>query len=450
MKWTPEDLSTYRAHWRTPLMGTYRESQVATVGPAAGGGVIMLETLNIAERFPLGSPGWEPSSANQIHVMTEANKLAWADATYLSDPDFEDVPSETLTSKEWAAKRGAEIDMDQAKDYLPGEIGGEGAPDGAEGVEKGAHTTHVSVIDGEGNAAAVTCSVSGLFGSAVVAPGTGFVLNDTMRNWLCCPPDEPQGGKRPWPSHAPAIVVRDGVPILVVGGAGGNTIPVGVALAISNVVDFGMDVALAVDAARFRPRDVYQDPGEAAASCPCALTLQDGRIFPEVLEELTRRGHSLTRTGEYGGAAVSAALLQVVGTDPGTGLHVGSSDPQEDRGVLAQAERGVTGGGATRGTDLTEGTFTLNAMESLAGKVDYRDLGAAIDFRSTQISSVTFDDAHHSVTVRGTGLDDGAPVSFTVVATDNGEPGTNDEFAIALSNGYSNSGKLIRGNIKIQ
>jgi gamma-glutamyltranspeptidase/glutathione hydrolase len=448
VEWTAEDLSAYRAIWRTPLVGTYRGSEITTLGPAAGGGVIMLETLNISEGFPFASPGWEASSANRIHIMAEAHKLARADSTYVSDPDFEAVPTQTLTSKKWAAERGAEIDMHRAKDYEPGDIDGGDASAGeasSHAVEgsHGAHTTHLSVIDGEGNAASVTCTVSGIFGSAVVAPGTGFVLNDSMTNWLCCPPDEPQGGKRPWSSLAPAIVVRDGVPILVVGGAGGISIPMGVALAISNVVDFEMDVALALDAARFFATDDYEND-----SC-CALTLQDGRILQEVQEELEARGHTLTRTGEYGGAAVSAAIVQAVGTDPATGLHVGSSDPQDDLGTLAQAERGLTGGGAILGTGLSKGAFTVDVSESLEGKIGYRDLGAAIDFRSSAISSVVFDELTPAVTIRGAGLNNGAPVTFTVVATDNGEPGTADEFRITLSSGYARSGKLIQGNLQI-
>jgi gamma-glutamyltranspeptidase/glutathione hydrolase len=448
VEWTAEDLSAYRAIWRTPLVGNYRGNEVTTVGPSVGGGVIMLETLNIAEGFPLGSAGWEASSANRIHVLAEAHKLARADSTYVSDPDFEAVPTQTLTSKEWAAERRAEIDMGRAKDHAPGDIDGEAASSGeasSPAVEgsHGAHTTHLSVIDGEGNAASVTCTVSGIFGSAVVAPGTGFVLNDSMTNWLCCPPDEPQGGKRPWSSAAPTIVVRDGVPILAVGGAGGMSIPMGVALAISNVVDFEMDVALALDAARFFATDDYEND-----SC-CALTLQDGRILEEVLEELEGRGHTLMRTGEYGGAAISAALVQAVGTDPATGLHVGSSDPQEDRGTLAQAERGVTGGGAILGTGLSKAAFTVDVSESLVGRIDYRDLGAAIDFRSTAISSVAFDEHAPTVTIRGTGLNKGAQVTFTVVATDNGEPGTNDELGITLSSGYARSGKLIQGNLQV-
>lgn len=157
----------------------------------------------------------------------------------------------------------------------------------------------------------------------------------------------------------------------------------------------------------------------------------------------------------FRGRSIPALMATVVvlatsGTTPVTAAPpICLPDAVPPGGVLAQAQRKVAGGGAILGVGPAEGKFTLNVFESLTGKVDYRDVGAAIDFRSTEISSVTFDDGFHSVTIRGTGLNNGAQVDFTVVATDNEESGTNDELAIALGTGYSNSGNLIRGNIKI-
>lgn len=113
------------------------------------------------------------------------------------------------------------------------------------------------------------------------------------------------------------------------------------------------------------------------------------------------------------------------------------------------AGRKVTGGGAIPGTGANDGLFTLNVFENLKGKVDYRDDGAGVNFRSTKITSVTFDDATRSVTIEGNGVNAGEMVDFMVIATDNGDPGTNDEFSISLSSGYSKSGTLIRGNIQI-
>jgi hypothetical protein len=113
------------------------------------------------------------------------------------------------------------------------------------------------------------------------------------------------------------------------------------------------------------------------------------------------------------------------------------------------AGRNVTGDGAIPATGTSEGLFALNVFESLKGKVDYRDDGAAVNFRSTKITSVTFDDATHSVTINGNGMNAGIAVDFTVIVTDNSEPGTSDTFSISLSSGYSKSDTLIRGNIQI-
>jgi hypothetical protein len=113
------------------------------------------------------------------------------------------------------------------------------------------------------------------------------------------------------------------------------------------------------------------------------------------------------------------------------------------------AGRKVTGGGAIPGTGSHDGLFALNVFENLKGKIDYRDNGAGVRFRSTKITSVVFDDSNKSVTIKGSGLNAGATVDFTVVAVDNGEPGTNDQFSINLSSGYSKSGRLLRGNIQI-
>jgi hypothetical protein len=111
--------------------------------------------------------------------------------------------------------------------------------------------------------------------------------------------------------------------------------------------------------------------------------------------------------------------------------------------------RNVTGGGAIAGTGDSDAPFTLNVKDILKGKIAYRDPGAGVRFRSTRILSVTFNDADHSVRITGTGVNGDRMVDFAVVAIDNGEPGTNDRFSISLSGGYSKSGTLRRGNIKI-
>lgn len=317
---TASDLESYEAKWRTPLNGTYRGHQIVAMGPPTAGGTVTLEMLNIMEGYDVASMGH--SSADYFHFFAEAQKIAWADRTaYVADPDKEDVPH-FLTTKGYAAQRRAEIDPDNAQAYEPGSLGNGGRPSSRTEQSVGSHTTHVSVIDGDGNAVAVTCTINYPFGSAVVAPGTGFLLNNHLLDFSPAgsAANEAEGGKRPRSSTNPIIVVKGGRAILAAGGAGGALIPNGVILAISNVVDFGMDVAHAVDAARFFEFEC------------CAMLLEDGRVLLEVQRDLEERGHELQRVGEYFGLP----LIQVVGTDPVTGLHVGSSDPREDRGATGQ------------------------------------------------------------------------------------------------------------------
>lgn len=324
------DLESYEAKWRAPLRGTYRGRQIIAMGAPSRGGTVALEMLNIIEGYDVAS--MQHSSADYFHFLAEAQKIAWADQkAHVTDPDKEEVPH-FLTSKGYAAQRRAEIDPEHAQAYEPGSLGDGGAQSSGKKTPAGGHTTHVSVIDGDGNAVAVTCTLNSRFGSAVVAPGTGFLLNNELLDFDDAGTiNEPEGGRRPVSNMTPTIVVDGGRAILVGGGGGGDFISNGVILAISNVVDFGMDIAHAVDAARFFEFEC------------CNMVLEDGRVLPEVWEnasrdeldgELVRRGHVVERRGEYW--MYQFPIIQAVGFDPARGLNVGTSDPREDRGVTAQ------------------------------------------------------------------------------------------------------------------
>ena len=313
---TFEDLASYRAIWQKPIRGSYRGRQVIVAPPSTSGGIVTLETLNILEGFDLRGMGH--ASAPALHLVAEAKKIAWADRmAYVGDPAYVDVPTRTLVSKAYAAKRRTEIRMDAAGTYEPG-LGG---PAPAPAPAMAGHTAHLSVVDAEGNAVALTTSIGALHGSAVVAPGTGFLLNDDLGN-LGVPgsADQIEGGKRPVSSMSPTIVVRDGTPLLVVGGAGATFIPMGVISAIVGMVDFGMPIDLAVDAARIE-----------AFEC-CQAFIEDARIPQEALAALESWGHELFRGGEYG----PAPLVQAVGIDPPTRARSATSDPREERGAFAQ------------------------------------------------------------------------------------------------------------------
>lgn len=336
---TKEDLESYEPVWRTPLVSHYRDHEVISMPPPAGG-MVVTEILNLLENFDLSSFGH--STADHIHALAEAEKLAWADrAAYLADPDFENVPVPLVTNKGYAKQRAREIDMGEAKTVAQYGDGTLPPPD------RGTHTTHISVIDRDGNAVAVTCSLELPFGSTVVAPGTGFVLNGqlddfdwTWGNDLSAPANAPAGGKRPRSSMSPTIVVEDGQPLLVTGGAGGPTIIGGVVQNIVNVIDFGLDIWHAMDAARV---DSVALPGSAPDTCAVgSLAVEQPRISGSVLETLNLRGHTICLAGRTDARNLGYANLPVIqsaGTDLLTEERLGASEnrqPADNQGAMGQ------------------------------------------------------------------------------------------------------------------
>ena len=320
---SPEDLAAYRAIWRRPIVGTYRGHRVIAMPPPTSGGVALVEMLNILEGFDLATAG--QSSTDHLHYLAEVQKIAWEDRNaYLGDPDFVDVPTRWLTSKSYAITRRREIERDVAKRYEPGKRpGGAAALSYSDDPSPSSHTTHVSVIDKQGNAVAVTCTIEQVFGSAVVAPGTGFLLNNELTDFDARSghPNEPAPGKRPRSSMTPAIVVRDGRPLLAVGGAGGPCIIMGVLQTIVNMVDFDLDVASAIDAERMDAKCFFEDMG-----------LEDTRVLPSVQAELEQRGHTVQRQGEY----FITPIVQGVAYDAKTGETQAFSDPRSEWGSAAQ------------------------------------------------------------------------------------------------------------------
>ena len=318
---TAEDLASYQTIWREPLRGRYHGRTILAVPPPTAGGVIVLEVLNLLQQFPLGrDPAFRHSSAGHLHVLAEAKKIAVADRNaYVADPAYVDVPTDRLIAPDYADTRRAGIDKEKAMDHAPGQFPGitPRPPGGA--PRAGASTHHISVVDAAGNAVAVTCSVEQRYGSGVVVPGTGILLNNQLTDF-----DEPgsaneaRPGKRPRSNMSPVIVVDGARPALVLGAPGGPRIPMGVATVISNVIDFGMDPALAVDVARLD-----------SEKC-CTVELEQRRVLPAQREELIRRGHTITERGEY--HPQFTPLVQVTGIRP-DGLRFSVSDPRYDRGA---------------------------------------------------------------------------------------------------------------------
>lgn len=317
------DLGRYEAKWRKPLSASYRGHRIVAVGPPTSGGLVAVEMFNILKNFDV--PSFEPFGADRLHYTAEAQKIAWADRdAYVADPDHADVPTRLLASEEYAAERAEEIERDQAKGYEPAERPGRSTPPPGPDQPGAHHTTHVSVVDGDGNAVSVTCTVEFLFGSAVVAPGAGFILNNQLTDFSAPgTANEPEPGKRPRSSTTQLIVTRRGRPVAVLGGAGGPRIPMGVIMTGQNVMDFGLDLAHAIDAERLN------EP-----VC-CRMSLEDLRVSAETQVELERRGHQIVREGEYG----ATPIVQAAGVDPVTGRKEAVSDPRGEWGSKGQRRK---------------------------------------------------------------------------------------------------------------
>ncbi|HEY6750686.1 MAG TPA: gamma-glutamyltransferase [Rubrobacteraceae bacterium] len=331
---TGEDLAGYRAVWREPLVGDYRGREILAMPPPTSGGIAVIEMLNILEDFDLAAEG--QSSAEALHLLAEAQKLAFADRDErVADPDFEDVPTEELTDEAYAESRRAEINPEKAGSYRPGDLG-EAETSSGSGEDSGGSTTHLSVIDAAGNAVALTCTIEQTFGSAVVPPGTGILLNNELTDFgEPGSANEPEGGKRPRSSISPTIVVEDGIPVLVVGAAGGAQIIMGSLLAVVNTVDYGLDPARAIDAERI---------DEPAGT---KMTIEQGRVTPQAQAGLAVRGHEIKSGKERQGEYAKLPRVQAAGVDPETGERLAATDPRSNEPA---ASVGQGAGAARQGT----------------------------------------------------------------------------------------------------
>jgi gamma-glutamyltranspeptidase/glutathione hydrolase len=265
-----DDLKSYQAVIRAPVRGSYRGYDIVSMPEPSSGGVVLLETLNILEGFPMGE--MKQGSASSLHPMIEAMKRAYADrARYLGDPAFVSAPVATLISKNYAARQRAGIDLDRATPWT------EALP--ATPPHEGDNTTHFSVVDSMGNAVSNTYTLNYSYGLGLVADGTGVLLNNELDDFTAAPgasnayglvgfeANLPGPGKRPLSSMTPTIVLKDGKPVLVTGSPGGSRIISAVLQVIVNLLDYRMDVAAAVAAPRLHhqwlPDEVRVEQGFA-------------------------------------------------------------------------------------------------------------------------------------------------------------------------------------------
>ncbi|HSG49278.1 MAG TPA: gamma-glutamyltransferase, partial [Longimicrobiales bacterium] len=249
---TLEDLGRYRARERTPVTVDFRGYRITSMPPPSSGGVAMATMLNILEPYHLEGMGH--NSAPYLHLLAESMRRAFRDrAAYLGDTDFVDVPVHALTSDAHAAELRASIDPHRASVSSPLDV-----MEATESLE----TTHYSVVDASGMAVSVTYTLEAGYGSGIVVPGAGFLLNNEMGDFNAGPGLTDENGligteanlarpeQRMLSSMSPAIVSKDGELVAVVGSPGGRTIITPVLQVILNVIDFGMNIQEAVNAPR--------------------------------------------------------------------------------------------------------------------------------------------------------------------------------------------------------
>jgi gamma-glutamyltranspeptidase/glutathione hydrolase len=281
---TLDDLAAYEAREVEPLRGTYRGLEILTAPPPAAGGLHVLQLLRIMEGWPVRD--WGPGSAASIHHLAEAMRFLFADhARTMGDPDFIDIPLDGLLSEGYARSIAARIRPDRTAGEYP-------ASDADPGKDRRENTTHLGVVDKDGAIVVLTQSINDFFGSGIVPEGTGFLLNDHMRDFDTDPasPNAPGPGRRPVSSMAPLIVLRGGRPWLALGSPGGLRIFPTMVQIVSNIVDHGMGLDEAIEAPRFF------STSEGGAAKPLALEAR----FPEsVRRALVGLGHELADKEAY-------------------------------------------------------------------------------------------------------------------------------------------------------
>jgi gamma-glutamyltranspeptidase/glutathione hydrolase len=251
---TAEDLAGYRPVWREPLRGRYLDLEVIGMGPPSSGGIALLQLLNALSGTDLGAKGH--NNAATAHLMVEAMRRVYADrAEHLGDADHHPVPVAQLIDPAYMAKRMADVDPRAA---TPSHTVRAGLPH-----QEGDHTTHISVVDAQGNMVSLSTTINGLYGSHVVVGDAGFLLNNEMDDFSAKPgvpnlfgvtggeANAIVHGKRMLSSMTPTIVTKDGKPFLVLGSPGGSTIITSVLQVLLNVHAHGMYMQQAVEAPRF-------------------------------------------------------------------------------------------------------------------------------------------------------------------------------------------------------
>jgi gamma-glutamyltranspeptidase / glutathione hydrolase len=315
---TLEDFTNYKVAQTQPVKCNYRGYEVISA-PPPGGGVTLCQMLNVLEGYQLKQLGWH--SATSLHLMFESMLYAYSDRnTYLGDPAFVNNPVERLLSKEYAARIRQQISTTRATP--PGKVYSR-----ITSSQEGTNTTHYSVVDRHGNAVSVTYTINSYFGAGVIAPRTGFFLNNEMDDFAAKPgvPNQfglVQGkanaiapGKRPLSSMSPTIVTQNDKVFMVTGSPGGSTIPTTVLQVLTNTIDYGMKIDKAVNT----PRVHYQ-------GLPNFVITEPYTLNSDIFGQLWGMGYRVVPFGSWG-AAESIAI------DPQTGMLYGANDRRKSAGA---------------------------------------------------------------------------------------------------------------------
>ena len=312
---TVEDFATFQPEWVEPISTTYRGWTVYEL-PPNGQGIAALAMLNIMENFPLADYG--QNSAAALHVMIEAKKLAYADMVhYVGDPKFGPVPVNEMLSKDLAAQRAKLIEMNKAACHVvPSDLA-------QKLTSRGSETIYMSTIDKDGNIVSLIQSNYGGYGTGMVAPGVGFSFHNRGAGFELTPglPNSLAGHKRPLHTIIPAFMSKGDIHIGF-GIMGGWNQSQAHAQFVANVVDFGLNIQAALEAARFTKQtfegcDVEMEP----------------RVSSAVREDLTRRGHVITLLEPF---SYTVGQGEAVERDAKRKVNFAGSDPRCDGAAMPQ------------------------------------------------------------------------------------------------------------------
>lgn len=311
---TMDDLKEYAPKWRTPVEGKYKNYNIISMPPPSSGGIVLLQMLKMAEKYPLRKWGFQ--SPQTIHTMAEIERRAYADrATHMGDTDFVTVPQDSLLSDAYLQYRMADLSLDTASTSTAIHAGEFNVT--LESFE----TTHTSVVDKEGNAVSITTTLNSNYGSKVMVDGAGFFLNNEMDDFSAKPGVPNQfglvgaeanaiyPGKRMLSSMTPTIIEKDGELFMVIGSPGGSTIITAVFQVFLNVVEFDMTLGQAIAEGRFHHQWL-----------PDQIWVEKQRIDSITIEQLNQLGHQTKEVGYM--AKVKAVLV-----DENKNL-IGGGDPR--------------------------------------------------------------------------------------------------------------------------